>query len=156
VLLDGESLRLHYCGLPIPSAAPGAEVTSVAEIRDGVHWTRPELGLFEVNGSKANNVMLAKHGACQTPHLSSTLALTARLIGSQRQHAICLGRFWCRQPIMDQLLDVGSLGKRNDRSGQRMCLRPWYNSGAMILQNEHTIKNFIIRIPSGQLLDERK
>lgn len=34
----------------------------------------------------------------------------------------------------------------------------WFHSGAMILQNEHTIKNrdFIIRTPFGKLLDERK
>jgi hypothetical protein len=25
--------------------------------KDGIHWTRPELGLFEFNGSKANNIV---------------------------------------------------------------------------------------------------
>ncbi len=64
VLRDGELLRMYYRGLPIPSAALGDEVTCVAESKDGVHWTRPELGLFDVNGSKANNVVLANHGAC--------------------------------------------------------------------------------------------
>ena len=31
--------------------------------RTASHWTKPELGLFEVDGSKANNVILAGHGA---------------------------------------------------------------------------------------------
>ncbi|MCH2126383.1 MAG: hypothetical protein MK165_16455 [Pirellulaceae bacterium] len=64
VLHDAGKLRIYYRGLPIASAALGAEVTCVAESRDGVHWTRPELGLFEVHGTKANNVVLANHGAC--------------------------------------------------------------------------------------------
>ena len=29
-----------------------------AESRDGIHWTRPNLGLFEFNGSKDNNIIL--------------------------------------------------------------------------------------------------
>ena len=64
VLRDGKQLRMYYRGLPIASAALGAEVTCVAESRDGVHWTRPNLGLFQINGTKANNVVLANHGAC--------------------------------------------------------------------------------------------
>ena len=33
-----------------------------ATSRDGVHWERPELGLVEFGGSKANNIVLATHG----------------------------------------------------------------------------------------------
>ena len=33
------------------------EVTCYAESRDGIHWTKPELGLFEFNGSKQNNIV---------------------------------------------------------------------------------------------------
>ena len=36
-----------------------AEVTCYAESVDGIHWTKPKLGLFEVAGSKENNVVLA-------------------------------------------------------------------------------------------------
>jgi hypothetical protein len=34
-------------------------VTCYAESPDGVHWTKPELGITAVNGSKRNNVILA-------------------------------------------------------------------------------------------------
>ena len=64
VLRDGELLRMYYRGLPVPSAELGAEVTCVAESRDGVHWTRPDLGLFEVNGTKANNVHTNEKRLC--------------------------------------------------------------------------------------------
>ena len=78
VLRDGDKLMLYCRGLPISSAALGAEVTCVAESRDGVHWTRPELGLFEVHGTKANNVVLANHGACHNFARSSIESRTAR------------------------------------------------------------------------------
>ena len=29
------------------------------ESSDGIHWTKPELGLFEVQGDRKNNVVLA-------------------------------------------------------------------------------------------------
>ena len=41
------------------SGHPG-EITCYAESRDGHEWTLPTLGLFEVNGSRENNVVLAK------------------------------------------------------------------------------------------------
>jgi len=33
------------------------EITCYAESKDGVHWTKPNLGLFEYNGSKENNIV---------------------------------------------------------------------------------------------------
>jgi hypothetical protein len=60
VLKDGPRYRLYYRGLP-DSRGDGSdrEVTCCAESKDGVHWTKPELGLFESHGSKANNIVLA-------------------------------------------------------------------------------------------------
>ena len=60
VIHDGPLYRLYYRGLPRSGRdGSGDEVTCYAESRDGIHWTKPELGLFEVAGSKANNVVLA-------------------------------------------------------------------------------------------------
>ena len=60
VLRDGPVFRLYYRGRP-RSGADGsdAEVTCYAESRDGVEWSRPDLGLFEREGSRANNIVLA-------------------------------------------------------------------------------------------------
>jgi len=38
------------------------EVTCLAESRDGLAWTKPELGLFEFKGSKQNNIVWAGAG----------------------------------------------------------------------------------------------
>ncbi len=34
------------------------QVTGYAESLDGIHWYRPDLGIFEFNGSKENNIVL--------------------------------------------------------------------------------------------------
>jgi hypothetical protein len=60
VLHDGSLYRLYYRGRPDAGRdGDDQEVTCYAESRDGITWTKPELGLFEVGGSKANNIVLA-------------------------------------------------------------------------------------------------
>ncbi|MCS6861393.1 MAG: hypothetical protein NZT92_13845 [Abditibacteriales bacterium] len=60
VIKDGEVYRLYYRGLPSAGRdGSDAEVTCYAESKDGIHWTKPNLGLFEVNGTRENNVLLA-------------------------------------------------------------------------------------------------
>lgn len=64
VIFDRNKYR-HYCRESIPGyqgsmddGNPG-EVTAYEESSDGIHWTKPKLGLFEVNGSRDNNYVLA-------------------------------------------------------------------------------------------------
>ncbi|MBN2474038.1 MAG: hypothetical protein JXB62_05490 [Pirellulales bacterium] len=64
ILHTGDVFRLYYRGLPVARHTLDTEVTCVAESRDGVSWAKPELGLFEVQGTKENNVVLARHRAC--------------------------------------------------------------------------------------------
>ena len=57
VLKDGDIYRMYYrCRLARP------RLTCYAESRDGIHWTKPDLGLVEVDGSKANNAILPLSG----------------------------------------------------------------------------------------------
>lgn len=60
VLKDGDRYRAYYRGLPFPRAdGSSAEVTCYAESQDGIHWTKPNLALFDVSGTRDNNVILA-------------------------------------------------------------------------------------------------
>jgi hypothetical protein len=60
VLHDGERFRCYYRGNPIAGRdGSDTEVTCYAESRDGVHFAKPGLGLFEVHGTRSNNVVLA-------------------------------------------------------------------------------------------------
>ncbi len=51
--------RLYYRGMPPVKDGDRAECTCVAFSDDGVHWTRPELGLYELHGRRDNNAVLA-------------------------------------------------------------------------------------------------
>ena len=60
IFQDGDLYRMYYRGSHADEKtqkALHAEVACYAESRDGIHWTRPELGLFEFAGSKANNII---------------------------------------------------------------------------------------------------
>ena len=59
VIFNGEKYQMYYRGKTNPSAdgAPD-EVTCYAESADGIHWVKPNLALFEVHGTRDNNVVL--------------------------------------------------------------------------------------------------
>lgn len=60
VIKDGSRYRLYYRGLPTAKGETGnAAVTCYAESRDGIHWTKPNLGLYKIMGTRNNNVVLA-------------------------------------------------------------------------------------------------
>lgn len=54
---DGKKVRLYYRGSAGGSDASEAQVTCVAESDDGIHFTRPKLGIIEAGGTKENNVV---------------------------------------------------------------------------------------------------
>jgi hypothetical protein len=60
VIRDGPKYRLYYRGHP-GGGADGSEIetTCCAESDDGISWTKPNLRLFEVMGTRDNNVILA-------------------------------------------------------------------------------------------------
>lgn len=70
VFRDGDKYRMYYKAWHIPIknnkvAQPHPLYTCYAESSDGIHWTKPKLGLYEFGGSKQNNIVLAsrKFGA---------------------------------------------------------------------------------------------
>jgi hypothetical protein len=57
---DGDLFRAYYRGSHWNVEAKKAthpEVTCYIESKDGVHWTKPNLELFEFDGSKQNNIV---------------------------------------------------------------------------------------------------
>ncbi len=91
VLQDGDRFRMYYRGRPstsrLDASAEAAEVTCLAESRDGIQWTRPDLGLFKVAGTRRNNVVLvepktATHNFC--PFLDTRPGVP----GSERYKAV--------------------------------------------------------------------
>lgn len=74
ILHDGSLYRL-YTRQARGSRHDGdsTEVTRYCESRDGIRWTRPRLGLHEVDGSRDNNVILHEAPYCHnfTPFLDT-------------------------------------------------------------------------------------
>ena len=65
VFQDGEVYRMYYHsghyrhgGKPAETRPAHPWFLCYAESSDGIHWRRPELGLFEFDGSKKNNIIL--------------------------------------------------------------------------------------------------
>jgi len=52
ILWDGGKLRMWYQGIGKDSAD-----VSYAQSTDGIHWTKPELGIVDYHGSTANNIV---------------------------------------------------------------------------------------------------
>ena len=74
LIKDGTTYRMYYRGLTEVKHDQGHEVTCYAESSDGVKWTKRNLGLFEVQGTRDNNVVLCRAGdACHnfSPFLDS-------------------------------------------------------------------------------------
>ena len=60
VIQDGDTYRLYYRGSALGvengKLKVGRQVYCYAESKDGIHFTKPNLGLHEYNGSKKNNI----------------------------------------------------------------------------------------------------
>ena len=60
VFQDGELYRMYYRGSHYDTETrrmSHRQVACYAESTDGINWTKPELGLFEFEGSKQNNIV---------------------------------------------------------------------------------------------------
>ncbi|MDB6168493.1 MAG: hypothetical protein JWM88_1357 [Verrucomicrobia bacterium] len=76
IVKDGPTYMMYYRG--VNRGANGdydgtTEVSCYAESTDGIHWVRPNLGLFEYRGSKANNIILPSDNP---HHVSHNLMVT--------------------------------------------------------------------------------
>jgi hypothetical protein len=65
VIKDGDLFRLYTRdGRGALRDGDASEVTRYCESRDGIHWVKPRLGLHEIDGSTANNVILHESPFC--------------------------------------------------------------------------------------------
>jgi hypothetical protein len=61
----GDTLRMYYMATKLTSSdgktiGGGVVYACFVESKDGIHWTRPDLGLFAHEGSKHNNIVWAE------------------------------------------------------------------------------------------------
>ena len=60
---DGSGYQMWYQNFSRHERGPGRAVFCYAESEDGVRWEKPELGLFEREGTRRNNVVLVHWGS---------------------------------------------------------------------------------------------
>jgi hypothetical protein len=58
VFQDGPRIRMYYRGSSAVPDRSEKQATCYAESTDGIHFTRPNLGLYEFDGSKENNIVM--------------------------------------------------------------------------------------------------
>ncbi len=117
VMQDHEGrYRLYYRG----GGESTQEVTCVAFSADGIHWERPSLGLYDFEGSRANNIVFRaqgrkSYGECHnfTPFLDTNPAARPE----ERYKAIALGK-----RVLPDGDDVHALGALVSPDGLRWSL----------------------------------
>jgi hypothetical protein len=62
---DGDTYRMYCKGANWQALGKAThdDFTCYAESKNGIHWTRPELGIVEFDGSKKNNIILSGEAA---------------------------------------------------------------------------------------------
>ena len=92
VLKDGDEYRLYYRG----GGELSREQACMAVSRDGLHWTRPELGLFEFEGSSRNNIIfMPETKAYREAHNFAPFVDTnPDVVPQERYKAVALGRLY--------------------------------------------------------------
>ena len=72
IFQDGGLYRMYYRGLHYDGGMTHPEVTCYAESTDGINWTKPNLGIFEYEGSTDNNIVWMDPGSHNfTPFLDT-------------------------------------------------------------------------------------
>lgn len=66
IFKDGDLYRMYYAAGQLSvtpngvNASKHSQFCCYAESDDGIHWRKPDLGLYEFRGSKANNIVMVK------------------------------------------------------------------------------------------------
>ncbi|WP_372934567.1 hypothetical protein [Mariniphaga sediminis] len=88
IIKDGGLYRAYYRGVREAGKDGNEnEVTCYAESKDGIHWEKPKLGLFEINGTKENNIILA-NAAPVTHNFSPFLDTNPNVDKNQKYKAL--------------------------------------------------------------------
>ena len=147
IIKDNNLYRMYYRGLPA-SKGDGSdlETTCIAESRDGIRWTKPDLGLYEISGTKKNNVVLA-HAVPANHNFSPFLDTRKQVPAAERYKALAGteksgllafysadGLHWHqaqKEPVLTQgLFDSQNVAFWSETEGCYVCyFRTWTGDG---------------------------
>lgn len=88
IIQDGDIYRAYYRGVPAAGKdGNDAEVTCYAESTDGINWIKPDLDIFDLQGSGKNNIILA-NAAPITHNFSPFVDNNPKALAKQRYKAL--------------------------------------------------------------------
>lgn len=88
VLNDGGLYRAYYRGVrEAGKDLKNDEVTCYAESPDGINWEKPDLGIYEIDGTRNNNVILA-NSTPQTHNFSPFIDTNPKVKPEQKYKAL--------------------------------------------------------------------
>lgn len=146
VFKDGDRYRMYYRGNPT-SGKDGSdwEVTCYAESSDGIHFTKPSLGLHEYEGSSANNIFLANQAPFShnfapfkdprpgVPEGEQYKAIAGTSESGLHAFYSADGIHWTKQEkalITDGAFDSQNVAFWSESEGQYVCyFRTWHQGG---------------------------
>lgn len=163
VVQDGELVRLYYRG-SVPGTDDSADqVTCVVESRDGVHFTRPRLGIVPVNASSENNVIwkgieshnfapfLDTNPACKPSERYKALAGTGQAGQNWQEEKVARGLYAFASPdgihwhkmSTDPVITQGKFDSLNlafwDPARERYaCYSRIFTDGVRAIQSSHS------------------
>jgi len=86
IIRDRDMYRAYYRGKHSIANNKSLQTTCYAESKDGIKWNKPALGLFEANGSKENNILLATEP--ETHNFSPFLDTNPEAVRGQKYKAL--------------------------------------------------------------------
>ncbi|MBX3238661.1 MAG: hypothetical protein KIT80_07755 [Chitinophagaceae bacterium] len=88
IIKDGTLFRMYYRGVrEAKGDGNESELTCVAESSDGINWVKPNVGIYTINGSTNNNVVLSK-AAPATHNFSPFLDANPNAKAAERYKAL--------------------------------------------------------------------
>ena len=163
VVQDGELVRLYYRGSTTGSDLSPEQVTCVAESRDGVHFTRPKLGIVPVNDATDNNVVwkgieshnfapfVDKNPACKPDERYKALAGIRHAGKNWQEDQVAPGLFafgspdgirWrklSKDPVMTEgAFDSLNLAFWDSAHGRYACYSRFGSEGVRAVQSTHS------------------
>lgn len=154
VIQDGKNIRLYYRGF-CPEDASEKQVTCMAESTDGVHFSRPNLGMYSFNGSSQNNIV---HRGVESHNFAPFLDSNPNSPSDQRYKALAGingklyafrspdGIHWAKmqeQPVITKgAFDSLNLGFWDEEVGLYRCYSRYYGDDVRAIQS-CTSRDFI-------------
>ncbi|MBD3630471.1 hypothetical protein [Cyclobacterium sp.] len=147
VIEEDGFFRAYYRGVPTAGKdGNSAEVTCYAESSDGIHWEKPDLGIYEIAGSRNNNVILANAAPVThnfSPFLDSNPSAKPNekfkaLGGTSKSGLVAFtsadGKNWKRlqeEPVFTQgVFDSQNVSFWSESENQYVCyFRSWTGKG---------------------------